>query len=659
MVAGLVAAAVALGAAELAAGVTGGASLIVEVGDVVVERTPGPVVKWAIDLLGTNDKPFLLASVTVISLLLGAALGPLAGRWQLVGLAGFAVFGAIGAAAAARDPLTDTSIAIFVALVAGVAGYAALQVLLEAARPSGDVSGEPVAVRPSGGASGEPVAVRPGRGLADRRRFLGFAAGATGGAALAAFTGRGILGPAVDVEAQRESVVLPPTEIAVGDNGFEVEGLSPLITPNDRFYRIDTALVVPRVDTETWKLSLTGMVDRPFELTFDELLEMASLEEAVTLACVSNEVGDNLVGNAVWRGVPLASLLERAGVQAGATQVVGRSVDNFTTGFPTEVALDGRPAMVAVGMNGEPLPAAHGFPARLVVPGLYGYVSATKWLKEIELTTLEGYDAYWIPRGWSKIAPIKTQSRIDTPRSGREVAPGRVPVAGVAWGGIRSIERVELRVIPRFDGGAEPEWVEAELGEKLSQSTWRQWVYQWHAEPGDYRIEVRATDGEGNVQTEVRQAPAPDGATGHHSITLAVGEGASLVDPNRLTDPGEALAAARARWAVYGDADYDMTFNWRCFCPPSQLAPVDLQVRDRGVAAGAYPGGPELASDQLAEYRTVDGLFDFIEEAIDGRAVAINVTYDASGYPADAWIDYDERITDEERGFKVYSVDPA
>lgn len=645
MLAGLIAAAVALGAAELTAGLSGGASLIVEVGDVIVERTPGPVVKWAIDLLGTNDKPFLLASVVVISLALGAVLGPLAGRWSSVGLLGFTIFGAIGAAAAARDPLTDNSVAIFNALVAGVAGYLVLQLLLAAAAPA------PIPAR------AEHSPLTPGRGLANRRRFLGFAAGATGGAALAAFTGRGILGPAVDVEAQREAVTLPPPQLVVGDNGFEVDGISPLITPNDEFYRIDTALVVPRVDTADWTLSFTGMVDNPFELTFDELLELATMEEAVTLACVSNEVGDDLVGNAVWRGVPLASLLERAGVQEGATQIVGRSVDNFTTGFPTEIALDGRPAMVAIAMNGEPLPAAHGFPARLVVPGLYGYVSATKWLKEIELNTLEGYDAYWIPRGWSKIAPIKTQSRIDTPRSGREVSAGRVPIGGVAWGGLRSVDRVEVRVIPRFEGAPEPEWVEAELGEKLSQSTWRQWVYQWDAQPGDYRVEVRATDGEGVTQTEVRQSPAPDGATGHHSITLAVGEGDSLVDPNRLTDPSEALAAARALWAVHGQDDYNMAFNWRCFCSPALLAPVDLWVRGRAVDSGNLAGGPELVPDHLAEYRTVDGLFDFIDEAISQQAVGINVTYDPSGYPADVWIDYDERLADEERGFEVRSLD--
>jgi DMSO/TMAO reductase YedYZ molybdopterin-dependent catalytic subunit len=366
----------------------------------------------------------------------------------------------------------------------------------------------------------------PGRGVADRRRFFQFAAAAGGGAAVAAFTGRELLGPSVDVESQREAVSLPPTNIDIGVDGFEVEDLSPLITPNDEFYRIDTALVVPRVDASDWTLSFTGMVDNPFELTFDELVEMATLEEAVTIACVSNEVGDDLVGNAIWRGVPLADLLERAGVQDGATQVIGRSVDNFTTGFPTEVALDGRPAMIAIGMNGEPLPAAHGFPARIIVPGLYGYVSATKWLKEIELNTLEDFDAYWIPRGWAKQAPIKTQSRIDTPRSGRTREAGPLPIAGVAWGGIRSIERVEVRLISR-DGNYESGWLEAELGEKLSQSTWRQWVVVWDAIPGDYQVQVRATDGTGETQTEEEHKPAPDGATGWHTISLSIEEGSS------------------------------------------------------------------------------------------------------------------------------------
>ncbi len=305
--------------------------------------------------------------------------------------------------------------------------------------------------------------------------------------------------------------------------GLAVEGISPLVTPNEDFYRIDTAFVIPRIDASSWKLAVTGMVTHPFEITFDELLALPAIEEFITLTCVSNNVGGDLIGSALWRGVSLASILERAGVDAGATQLVGRSVDGFTVGFPTEAALDGRAAMVAYAMNGEPLPAVHGFPARLVVPGLYGYVSATKWLNEIELTTLDAFDAYWIPRGWSKEGPIKTQSRIDTPRGKRSLNAGRVAIAGVAWGGLRSISRVDVRITPA--GTSESVWHEAHLGDALSSSSWRQWVVDgWEAAPGKYRLEVRATDGEGNPQTEERQFPAPDGATGLHAVEVEVRE---------------------------------------------------------------------------------------------------------------------------------------
>ena len=514
--AGLLAAALALGTAELMAGITGTGSLIVAVGNVVVDNTPGSVVKAAIEALGTNDKPALLLTIVVISLLLGAVLGPLARRQPYLAVAAFAGFGLAGALAGARDPLSNDLIAFFNAAIAALVGWWAFGRLLDAATLEVSPAAE-------GAVTESPAAIMPGRGLANRRRFLTFAGAAVGGTAVTAFTGRRVLGPAVDVEAQREAVVLPPSEAATASPstaGVPVEGQSSLITPNSEFYRIDTALVVPRVDVNSWKLTIKGMVDEPYELTLDELVEMVSIDEAVTLTCVSNEVGGDLIGNAVWLGVPLATLLERAGVQDGATQIIGRSVDGFAVGFPTEVALDGRPAMVAVGMNGEPLPAAHGFPARLVVPGLYGYVSATKWLGEIELTTLEAFDGYWIPRGWSKFAPIKTQSRVDVPRSGQRVTAGRVAVAGVAWGGIRSIDRVEVRI--RNIDGAAGEWQDARLGEELTQSSWRQWVVEWDATPGTYDIQVRATDGEGNTQTEDKQRPAPDGATGYHLVRTFV-----------------------------------------------------------------------------------------------------------------------------------------
>ena len=277
------------------------------------------------------------------------------------------------------------------------------------------------------------------------------------------------VGRGLRAAAARARVVLPrpTTSLPAPGAAASFPEVGSIVTANADFYRIDTAIEVPDVDPTTWQLRVDGMVDRPFTLTYDELLSMPLVEEDVTLCCVSNEVGDSLIGNARWLGVPLSALLDRAGVQAGATQVVGRSVDGFTAGFPTAVGLDGRTALVAVGMNGEPLPIVHGFPARLVVAGLYGYVSATKWLAEIELTTLDAVDGYWIPRGWAKEAPIKTQSRIDVVGRGA-VHAGAVVVAGVAWAPTRGVSRVEVQV----DDGP---WEPAELSTPLSAATWVQW----------------------------------------------------------------------------------------------------------------------------------------------------------------------------------------
>jgi DMSO/TMAO reductase YedYZ molybdopterin-dependent catalytic subunit len=259
------------------------------------------------------------------------------------------------------------------------------------------------------------------------------------------------------------------------------------------------------------------MVDRPYTIDFSDLLDMRMVERDVTLSCVSNQVGGGLVGNARWLGVPLTEILDRAGVQDGAEQIVGRSVDDFTVGFPMEAAYDGREALVAVGMNGEPLPFEHGFPARLVVAGLYGYVSATKWLSEIELTTWEGFDAYWVPRGWAKEAPIKTQSRIDTPAQSAQLTTGSQVVAGVAWAPTRGISKVEVEL------GAGQPWVEAELSKPLSENAWVQWRVDWDATTeGSHELRCRATDGEGSLQTEEVNPPAPNGATGWHTRRVFV-----------------------------------------------------------------------------------------------------------------------------------------
>ena len=291
-----------------------------------------------------------------------------------------------------------------------------------------------------------------------------------------------------------------------------VEGVSELITPNDEFYVVDTAIGTPQVDHRTWSLSFTGRVDNPFSVTYDELLAMPLVERYITLCCVSNRVGGNLVGNAKWLGVPLRTLVERAGVRRDGNQLVGRSVDRFTVGFPTAAVFDGREALVAIGMNGEPLPLRHGFPARLVVSGLYGYVSATKWLSEVEFTGWNDFDAYWVPRGWAKKAPVKTQSRIDTPREG-DITAGNNVIAGVAWAQTRGISRVQVRV----DDG---EWTNAHLPQELSIDTWRQWYLEHDFTLGAHTIAVRATDGAGRTQTGSVRPPRPDGATGYHTIQV-------------------------------------------------------------------------------------------------------------------------------------------
>ncbi|MDP9416660.1 MAG: molybdopterin-dependent oxidoreductase, partial [Actinomycetota bacterium] len=352
----------------------------------------------------------------------------------------------------------------------------------------------------------------------DRRRFLALA-GFTAVVAGATAAGGRLLSDNDRIDRIRQGIRLPrparPAPPPPPGADLPVAGLTPLYVPNEEFYRIDTALLVPRVNPEDWTLEVTGRVDRPFRLTYAELLALPQLEADVTLSCVSNEVGGELVGNARWQGVPLHVLLTRAGVQPDATQLVGRSVDGFTAGFPTLTALQEKQAMVALAMNGEPLPARHGFPARLVVPGLYGYVSATKWLAEIELTRWEDFDGYWIPRGWAKKGPVKTQSRIDVPASSARIPPGVRAVAGVAWAPTRGIDRVEVRV----DDGP---WREARLAAPLNVDCWQQWVYEWDATPGAHVLAVRATDGTGEVQTGARSSVAPDGATGYHSIRVVV-----------------------------------------------------------------------------------------------------------------------------------------
>ncbi len=498
---GLVAGAGALGAAELLAGLLPGASSpIVAVGDLVIALQPPGAKQFVVDILGTADKLALNILIALVAVIVAAGLGLLARTRSGLAQLGFAIFGLLALAAAMRDPL-GAPITSLIAIGAGVlVAIWLLGWLLGLARR---LEAPPAAEMPAWG----------------RRRFLGTSLAIIGLAAVGGGVGRMLLERGrLNATPQVGAIPEPVERAAAPPAGAELDvaGISPLITPNHEFYRIDTALIVPRPGLDTWRLRLKGMVDRPFELTYDELVAMDLHEQYVTIACVSNEVGGGLVGNARWTGVRLKELLDRAGARPDATQIVGRAVDGFTVGFPSIWALDDqREPLVAVEMNGEPLPAEHGFPARLIVPGLFGYVSATKWLAEIELTTLEAFDAYWIPLGWAKQGPILTQSRIDVPRGGASLEPGTVAIAGVAWAPDRGISAVEVQV-------DDADWQPAELATAISDQTWVQWVHRWSATSGDHRIRVRATDGTGEVQAEQPTRPAPDGARGYHTIEVRV-----------------------------------------------------------------------------------------------------------------------------------------
>jgi DMSO/TMAO reductase YedYZ molybdopterin-dependent catalytic subunit len=491
--AGIASAAVALGVAEVVAVATGPRSApIVAVGGVVVDNVPEPVKQFAIDVFGVHDKTALLIGTSLLLTAFAALIGVAAAHDIRLGYAGVGLFAVIGAVAAWTRPGAGPGAAL-PSIVGAAVGAAALWALL--AGP-----------------------LRLGAESEARRRFLATTGGIIVAAVVAGGFGR-LLSSRRDVSRAREALTLPspadpaPPVPAAAD--LRVPGLGPYVTPNADFYRIDTALVVPRVDPRTWRLRIHGRVRRPMTLTYDDLLRRRLVERHITLACVSNEVGGDLIGNARWLGVRLADLLDEAAPDDGADQVVGRSADGWTCGSPTEVLRDGRDALLAIGMNGEPLPIEHGFPARVVVPGLYGYVSACKWVVELELSSFADFDAYWVPRGWAAQAPIKTQSRIDTPRSGREAKAGTVTVAGVAWAQHRGIVGVEVRV----DDGP---WQAATLASTVSRDTWRQWSWRWEATPGEHTLSVRATDATGQVQPGRRQPVAPDGATGWHTVRVTV-----------------------------------------------------------------------------------------------------------------------------------------
>jgi DMSO/TMAO reductase YedYZ molybdopterin-dependent catalytic subunit len=541
--AGVLAAAVAMGVAQLAAGLTvAQSSPVLAVGQAAIDLTPQPVKDFAISTFGVNDKTALLAGILVVLAAFAAVIGVLAVRRLALGLAGLAVFACIGLAAALTRP-TATAGYVIPTLVGAAAGAFALTRLVRVARGLGSPAGYPaqgvpgtpaVTLKPpdlpasaAGGDDAAPASSftflpnpdDPGpSGWPARRRFLTTSGLAVVSAAAGALVGRELI-TRHNVSAARAALRFPRPAVAAPPlppgSDLQIPGLSSFITLNGSFYRVDTALLLPEVDPATWQLRIHGMVQREVTLTFDELLRRPLIEDYITLTCVSDPVGGPYVGNAKWLGASLADLIRQARPLAGADQLLCTSVDGFTSGTPLQVVLDGRDALLTVAMNGQALPVAHGFPARMVVPGLYGYVSACKWVTDIEVTTFASAYAYWATRGWSQQAPIKTESRIDVPAGNSTIPPGRTPVAGVAWAQHKGVAAVEVRV----DRGP---WQQARLAAVPDIDTWRQWVWEWDASPGTHLLEARATDATGYTQTAAEAQPPPDGASGYPSAAVTV-----------------------------------------------------------------------------------------------------------------------------------------
>jgi len=555
-VAGLLAGAAAVATSEAVAAVLDGVtSPLIAVGNRAVDAAPRPVKEWAIETFGTADKPVLIGGVVAAVALFAVAAGVVGVRRPRPAVGAFWALSGVAAAAALTDRAATAGpvLRLVPVLALLVVGTAALVLLLRpfarGAARDGDVpvrdesAAQGAEDRATAGAADVPtlqvqevldsdhkprllVSDRlPDRvsgddlpAAFDRRAFLraAVAVGAVAGAG--GVLARGLGGGAAAASRADVTVPRPMTNAPPVPSGatLDVSGLTPYLTPNKDFYRVDTALRVPDVPVDGWRLRVHGLVDRELDLDFEDLLSRRLVERRITLTCVSNPVGGEYVGNATWIGVPMADLLEEAGVRGDADAVKSTSDDGFTAGTPLSVLADrSRGALVAVAMNGEPLPLEHGFPVRMVTPGLYGYVSATKWLVDLEVSRFSDFDAYWTPRGYAEQAPIKTSSRIDVPRSFARVERGRTPVAGVAWSQGRGVDRVEVRV----DEGP---WSDAELAVEDNEDTWRQWVWEWDAEPGMHRLEVRATDRTGATQTSERAPIAPDGSTGWHNVTVTV-----------------------------------------------------------------------------------------------------------------------------------------
>lgn len=501
---GIAAAAVALGVTQLLAVFFGPrADARTAVGSAVIDLTPGPVKEWAIQTFGMADKLVLTVMVLAVIAGVAAVTGQFETRQRPVGSIAIAVAGAAGCAAV-LSRAGATPVDIIPTVIGAVCGIGVMRLLV-----SGRFTDAPSVSDDS-----------PDRGRRLSLVTLGF---------LAAGTLTGVCGVVLarsrsSVSGDRNAFALPKVDVAAPPVPSAVQpkgvALPSFITNNADFYRIDTALTVPQVSREEWQLRIHGMVDREITYRLADLERFEVVEKLVTLACVSNPVGGDLVGNATWTGYRVRDLLSEARVHSDADMVLSMSVDGFTAGTPVDALTDGRDALLAIAMNGEPLPTEHGYPARLVVPGLYGYVSATKWVVDLEVTRFDRAEAYWTRLGWSARGPIKMQSRIDVPRSGQDVAPGPVTFGGVAWAQHRGVRDVEVRI---DSSGQQGDWRPAELGASYSNDTWRLWSFDWQAtQPGPHTITVRATDNTGAVQTAEVADPVPDGATGWHSVPFTV-----------------------------------------------------------------------------------------------------------------------------------------
>ncbi len=502
MAAGVVAAGVAVGIGHLVAALTDPVtSPLIAVGSALIDAAPTPAKEFAVRTLGTNDKPVLLSTVALVLLVFAAVLGLVAWQHRRIAYAGIALLGVAGVVAAlTRGGVLDT----IPSVLAGVAGVLALRFLLTRRQPRTSAEeAEPRAASAIDAAAGR-----------SRRGFL-LALGGT--AAVAALAGGGgiVVGrvKAAGAAARRALGLPAPTSPAPPlPEGVQVSGVDRFVTANADFYRVDISLVTPRVDASTWTLTIDGMVDHPLTLSYDDLLAMPLIERNITLTCVSNEVGGSYVSTSKWLGVPFSEIIKRVGVQAGVDQVYSYSSDSgYTCSTPFQAVNDGRDAMIVIGMNGEVLPDAHGYPARMLVPGLFGFVSATKWLERIEFTTYAKRTAYWTERKWATDAPILTQSKIEVPKSLATLPKDKPVIAGVAWAQHRGIKKVEIRI----DGG---DWHDVKLAADGGIDLWRQWSYTYDGPAGLHGAEVRATDLDGNTQPEARTKVFPDGARGWHQI---------------------------------------------------------------------------------------------------------------------------------------------